>query len=147
MLYDKSILRLLETCKNVLCSNKEKSIILIYSENKKELQRLCCALCEIVAHGYYVSRDELSQMMIEAMKDETQRVVINDSKDNPLLFLNDFELIAGKKIIQNIAYDILYQRVNKNKKTIIFSEMDVFAGEMFSNRIQDLLCESYKFEL
>lgn len=145
--YDKSIFRLLDACKNTLCSIDSKSILLILSEDKNELQHLCSALCETANNRYLITRNEIAKMLVEVLQDEHEQNIIRRSKNTSLLFVTDFEVIAGKERSQKIMYDILRQRFAEAKRTVVFTTRNVFDMGAYTEQMKILFELADKFEI
>ena len=145
--YDKSILRLLDVCKGMLCGSETKSLLLIYLKDKNKSQQLCSTFCGIVSDEYLVTRNEIANMMVEVLQSEKKQITIQKSKKTEILFITDFEVMAGKERSQKIVYEIMRERYAEGKQTVVFSTKDVFVIGSYSHQIQTLFELADKFEI
>lgn len=145
--YDISILRLLDACKRSLCGIENKSLLFILSEDKKELERLCEALLETANSGCYITRKEISALLVEVLQEPHEQKIIPKIKITDLLFVTDFEVIAGKERSQKILYELLRQRFAEGKRSIVFSTRDVFDQDAYMIQMKILFELADKFAI
>ena len=124
---------------------RQNQVYIIVSEDKNELQRPCKALCETVNNKYLMTQNEIATMLVEVLQGKQK--TIPKSKNAPLLFVTDFEVIAGKEHFQKIIYDIIWQRFVEAKRTIVFSTRNVFDGDTYLHQMQNLFELADKFEI
>ena len=128
--YDKSILRLLDACKRSLSGIENKSLIFILSDDKNELERLCKALIETANSGFLITRKEIAALLVELQEPHEQKI-IPKIKITDLLFVTDFEVMAGKERSQKIMYELLRERFAEGMQTIVFSTRNVFDEDAY----------------
>lgn len=129
--YDKSILRLLDACKRSLCGIENKSLIFILSDDKNELERLCKALIETANIGFLITRKEIAALLVEVLQEPHEQKIIPKIKITDLLFVTDFEVMAGKERSQKIMYELLRERFAEGMQTIVFSTRNVFDEDAY----------------
>ena len=145
--YDKSILRLLDACKRSLCGIENKSLLFILSEDKRELERLCEALLETANSGCFITRKEIVALLVEVLQKPHEQKIILEIKNTAILFVTDFEVIAGKERSQEILYELIRQRFAEGKRTVVFTTRDLFDNGAYSHQMQILFELADKFEI
>lgn len=145
--YDKSILRLLDACKRSLCGIEKKSLLFIVSEDKKELERLCEALLETANSCCFITRKEIAALLVEVLQEPREQKVIPKITNTEILFVTDFEVMAGKERSQKIMYELLRQRFAEGKRSIVFSTRDVFDQDVYMIQMKILFELADKFAI
>ena len=145
--YDKSILRLLDACKNSLCGIENKSLLFILSEDKKELEQLCEALVETANCSFFITRKEIAALMVEILQEPPEQKIIPQVKNTDILFVTDFEVIAGKERSQKIIYELLRQRFAEGKRSIVFGTRDIFEQDTYMTQMKILFELADKFKI